>query len=117
MTVHHPTIALEESFERRAEHTLRLLEKRLCSFDPDEIDPDLASDVLTITVLNRDKIIINRHRAARQIWVAAMRKAWHFNEDAMGLWTIEKTGEELWTTVESVLSSLLGKNINIQPSD
>lgn len=107
--------SLEENlFDQKADRKLRTLERVLESFDPDEVDAELAGDVLTITVKNKEKIIINRHRAARQIWMAAARQAWHFDEDLVsGLWKTEKSSEELTTTLEHVLSKALGRTIHI----
>ena len=101
-------------FDQIADRLLRTLERALGNFDPDEIDAELAGDVLTITVLNQQKMIINRHRAARQIWMAANRQAWHFDKvPDSDVWTVEKTGEELFGTIGRVLSTMLQRDVQI----
>ena len=71
--------------------------------DPDEIEADLSMGVLSLTVLNKHKVVINSHRAARQIWMSAQRKAWHF-DPSPGAPTFTTANAELVTTVETVLS-------------
>ena len=103
---------LEDStFDRRADTQLRRIEKALSAFDPDEVEAYLGGDVLTITLGSGQKIIINRHRAARQIWMAALRRAWHFDPDPAGAWRTKDA--ELVSTLEQVLSEQLGRPIQL----
>jgi CyaY protein len=103
---------LEDSaFDRLADAQLRRIEKALGAFDPDEVEAYLGGDVLTLTLGNGQKIIINRHRAARQIWMAAMRRAWHFDPDSSGAWRTKDA--ELVSTLEQVLSEQLGRPIRL----
>lgn len=128
----------DSAFDRSADAQLRRIEKALSGFDPDELDAYLGGDVLTITLGNGQKIIINRHRAARQIWMAALRRAWHFDPAPAGTWrtakpaeksgdksgdkSAEKSGDksgdknveaELITTLEEVLTQQLGRPIHL----
>ncbi|MFO0577645.1 MAG: iron donor protein CyaY [Polyangia bacterium] len=103
---------LEDSaFDRRADTQLRRIEKALGALDPDEVEAYLGGDVLTITLGSGQKIIINRHRAARQIWMAALRRAWHFDPDPSGAWRTKDA--ELVSTLEQVLSEQLGRPIRL----
>jgi len=55
------------------------------------------------------RYVVNSHRAARQIWMAAERSAWHFDfRPDEKRWVAEKSGEELWSTVSRVLTRRLG---------
>lgn len=110
------------AFDRSADAQLRRIEKALAGFDPDELDAYLGGDVLTITLGNGQKIIINRHRAARQIWMAALRRAWHFDPAPAGTWRTGKladkpgdksTEAELIGTLEEVLTQQLGRPIRL----
>lgn len=110
----NPRETEDQDFDRRADAELRRLEKALSSYDPDEVDLDLSGDILTLTVQGRHSIVINRHRAARQIWMSARRQAWHFNENTQtGQWHTEKTGEELTSVLEAVLVSYLGYPVHL----
>ncbi|UQA57898.1 iron donor protein CyaY [Polyangium aurulentum] len=100
----------EREFERVADEELRKLERALG--DVDQIEMDLSMGVLTIEFSDGIKYVINSHRAARQIWMAAERNAWHFDyHDDDGKWTSAKDRAELWSTVEGVLSRKLGSAI------
>lgn len=106
----------DAAFDKLAEGQLRRLERALSSFDPDEIEGYLGGDVLNITLGTGTKVVINRHRAARQIWMAAQRRAWHFNYDEKaGTWrAATNNGDaELVSTLERVLSDELKRPIHL----
>lgn len=106
-------------FDKLADGQLRRLERALSSFDPDELEGELSGDVLNIILAGGTKIVINRHRAARQIWMAAQRRAWHFNHDAKSNTWRASTGEgeaELIGTLEKVLCEQLKRPIALKLS-
>jgi CyaY protein len=98
----------EQDFERAADTTLRALSLRLDGLDG--LEADLQSGILTIELDDGTKYIVNSHRAARQIWMAADRNAWHFDPKD-GAWIAAKSGEELVATIEGVLSRKLGRPV------
>ena len=94
----------ERAFESLADASLRALERALheCELG---FEADLQNGILTIEFEDGSKYVLNSHRAARQIWMAAERAAWHFDYDDKTLqWITTKGRDELWTTLESVLS-------------
>lgn len=105
-------VLTEAEFERVADDTMRALERALS--DVDSIEMDLQMGVLTIEFGDGTKYIVNSHRAAKQIWMAAERTAWHFDPRARGReWRANKDGSELWATVEGTLSRKLGLPITL----
>jgi CyaY protein len=105
-------VLTEAEFERVADETMLALEKALS--DVDSIEIDLQMGVLTIEFGDGGKYIVNSHRAAKQIWMAAERTAWHFDpRDRGSSWVTGKDGSELWTTLESVLSRKLGVPVTL----
>ena len=96
----------DSEFDRLADAQLNRLYKALMNFDPDEVEADLSMGVLSLTVLNSHKVVINSHRAARQIWMSAQRKAWHFDPSPSAP-TFTTASAELVDTVEKVLGELL----------
>jgi len=102
----------ERDFERAADETLQKLERALG--DVDGLEVDLQMGVLTVEFPDGTRYVINSHRAARQIWMAAERNAWHFDPRAGGTsWLASKDGAELWTTIEGVLSRKLGSTTSL----
>jgi len=81
----------------------------------DGVYAELSGDVLTLEFEDDTKYIVNSHSAARQIWLAAGRTAWHFNPDQGGgqlRWLDSKTGAELWDTVGRQLSAKLNSTLS-----
>lgn len=107
----------EAKFDKLADAELRHLERALGECDPDELEVDLASGVLTITLADGAKIVINSHRAAGQIWMAGFRTAWHFSptepKDASGRWEWRTQAEELRSALARVLAEKVGHPIAI----
>jgi CyaY protein len=80
----------------------------------DTLEAELAGDILTIEFADDKTYVVNSHTAARQIWMAAERQAWHFDYDrGSGRWVAHKSGDELWSTLERLLSSGLGTALKL----
>jgi CyaY protein len=83
----------------------------------DELEAELSSDILTIEHGRGAPFVINSHTAARQIWMAAERRAWHFDYDReTQRWIATKSGDELWQTLTQVLSAKIGRPIRLAGS-
>ena len=104
----------EEQFEPLADETMRQLLEAIIACS-DDLDPDLQAGVLSIQFEDDSKYVVNSHRAARQIWMAAERSAWHFDPRG-GRW-LTRGGEELWATVSAVIGRKLGETVELKPSD
>ena len=104
----------ETTFDRIAEAELRHLEAALSELDPDEVEAELASSVLTASFSDGQKLIINSHRAAGQIWMAAFRQAWHFSPvESGGRWAWRTATEELRETLAGVVGKRLGRPVTV----
>ena len=102
----------EADFERIASTELDKLLEALIELE--DIDPDLASGVLSIVFEDGTKYVVNSHRAARQIWMAAERRAWHFGfETSSERWIAEQSSDELWSTLTDVLSRKLEQAVKL----
>ncbi|HMI88973.1 MAG TPA: iron donor protein CyaY [Polyangiaceae bacterium] len=96
----------EATFDDLADGALRCLDTALN--DVDGIEADLESGILTIEFPDGERFVINSHRAARQIWMAARASAWHFDVDAkVNRWTATKTGDELWECIQREIGKKL----------
>lgn len=102
----------DEAFEREAVSELTRLRDQLDALDLDA-EVELAMGILSIEFPDGAKYVINSHRAAKQVWMAAERTAWHF--DSRGdTWIASKTGDELYSTVAAALAKKLGRPIALQ---
>jgi len=102
----------EATFDTTAEHTLHRLETALN--DVDGVEADLESGILSIEFEDGVRFIVNSHRAARQIWMAAGAEAWHFDVDtSKGTWVAKKSGDELWSCIEQHVGHKLGRRLEL----
>jgi CyaY protein len=103
----------DSTFDRLGREELEHLEDSFESVDPDEADISSSDGVLTVTLRDGVRIVINSHRAARQIWMAAVASAWKFSySDDDGRWrTVD--GHELHETLRGVLRERIGLELRL----
>jgi len=103
----------ETGFDRAARDELRAIEDALADIDPDEVEVSTSDGVLRLDLRDGTKIVINSHRAARQIWMAAIASAWHFDPSTDGAWRASKTGEELRATLVRLVRERIGIELTL----
>lgn len=69
--------------------------------------------VLEVEFENGSKVIINRHTAAREIWVAARSGGFHFRPDAAG-WISARDGSELYALLSRVVAEQSGEAVALR---
>jgi CyaY protein len=92
----------EPEFNARADTMLAHIEQLIEACAPD-VDLELkAGGVLELEFESGSKIIINRHSAAREIWLAAKSGGYHFKPDSSDplLWVAARDGAELVSVLE-----------------
>lgn len=98
-------------FDSRAHAELAYLEERLGALDPDQVEVTSSAGVLKLDLADGTKVVINSHRAAGQIWMAAVATAWHFDPQPDGRWVAGRTGDELRPTIAKVLRDRVGVEV------
>jgi CyaY protein len=113
-----PAVTLSEhEYQAHAIPELNALLYALDAAELDGCDAELESDILTLEFADGTRYVVNSHRAARQIWMAADSSAWHFDYDTdSGKWIAHKSGDELWSTLERTVSARLGKPVTLRRS-
>lgn len=107
----------ESEYDSLAQPELQRLIDSLDALTNEELEAELASDILTIEFSDGSRYVLNSHRAARQIWLSAERAAWHFDfVPAKQAWVAAKTGDELWSTLTRLLSDKLGEPVSLRRS-
>jgi CyaY protein len=102
----------EGEFNPLADAMLARVEQALERCDAD-IDFELAAGgIIEIECANGTKIIINRHSAAREIWLAAKSGGYHFRPQG-GQWLGTRDGEELMAALARCLSEQTGEAISL----
>jgi CyaY protein len=93
----------ESEFENLAGLALTALENALEAGAPDADVQAKGSGMLEVEFENGSKMIINRHGAAREIWVAAKSGGFHFRYDGTA-WRDSRDGTELFAAVSTLAS-------------
>ena len=102
----------EKDFEARASATLEALEQALENCG-EELDFELkAGGILEIEFDDGSKIIINRHGAAREIWVAARSGGFHYRWDGQ-VWRDTRSGDELFAALSRLVSEQLARGVRL----
>jgi iron-sulfur cluster assembly protein CyaY len=95
-------------FEAAADDMLERIERALESLELDFERKE--GGVLEVEFDDGSKIIVNRHSAAREIWVAARSGGFHFRGDG-GAWRDTRGGEELLAALSRLVSEQLGRRV------
>jgi iron-sulfur cluster assembly protein CyaY len=100
----------EASFNALAEAELLRIEARLeaCGVDMDL--EEKPGGVLEVEFDNGSKLIINRHSAAREIWIAARSGGFHFRPENGG-WVAGRDGSELYATLARLVAEQSGEAV------
>ena len=104
----------DADFERLATSALQRVEAAL---EASGLDADFElkeGGVLEIEFADRSKIIVNRHGAAKEIWVAARSGGFQFRWDgASGRDT--RDGTELFAALSKLVSAQSGEAVLLRP--
>jgi len=93
----------ESEFEVLAGAALAALESAFEASAPDADVQTKGTGVLEIEFDDGSKMVINRHGAAREIWVAARAGGFHFRHDGTA-WRDTRDGTELFAAVSRLAS-------------
>jgi len=100
----------EREFETLAAAALEAIERALEAIEVDcERKP---GGILEIEFDDGSKIIVNRHGAAREIWVAARSGGFHFRWDGTA-WRDTRGGAELFAALSGLVSEQLGRRVGL----
>lgn len=100
----------DAEFDHAAREELAHLEDAFADVDPDLVEVSSSDGVLRLDLRDGTRVVINSHRAARQIWMAAVASAWHF-DPAGGTWRAARTGEELRPTLARLVRERTGLEV------
>ena len=100
----------DSTFEALAEAELARIEQ---AFDASGVDADIepkGDGVLEIEFSDGSKIIVNRHAAAREIWVAARSGGFHYRYDGQR-WVNTRDGGELYAALSRLATEQSGSTV------
>jgi len=101
----------ETEFAAAAERVLERIERALEESGVDADTELKEGGVLEIEFGDGSRMVINRHGAAREIWVAARSGGFHFRGDG-GAWRDTRSGEELFASLAAILRLQAGATVD-----
>lgn len=102
----------ESEFERIADAAIAALERAIEAGVPDADVQTKGSGLLEVEFEDGSKMVINRHGAAREIWVAAKSGGFHFRHDGVE-WRDTRDGTELFVAVSRLASQHCGTQVRL----
>ena len=106
----------ESEFEILGDAAIAALEN---AFDSSELDIDIrtkGSGVLEVEFADGSKMVINRHNAAREIWVAAKSGGFHFRHDGAA-WRDTRDGTELFAAISKLAAERCGAPVVLRAGE
>src|SRR5258706_13886062 len=104
----------ESEFRQRADEALERIEGAL---EATGVDADVErkdGGVLEIEFEDGSRMVINRHGAARELWVAARAGGFHFRWDGAA-WRDTREGTELFAALSKLVSAQSGRSGRLAP--
>ncbi len=102
----------EREFNLEADAMLAKIEAALDACDADLDYEIMPGGVIEIEFNDGSKIIVNRHAAAREIWVAARSGGYHFKFDS-GRWVGTRDGAELMDALSRCSTEQAGAAVRL----
>ena len=103
----------EAEFDRLASATLQAIEQRLEASGVDADFEQKDGGVLEVEFADGSKLIVNRHAAAREIWLAARSGGFHFRWDGSA-WRDTRDGTELFAALSRAASQQAGHAVRLE---
>ena len=102
----------DSEFERLADTALKHIETGLEASGADLDFAMVSAGVLEVEFADGSKIIINRHGAAKEIWVAARTGGFHYRWDG-SVWRDTRDNGELMAALSVLISTQAGESVKL----
>lgn len=97
----------QEDYLRAADACLERAARWLGAME--DFDVTAGDGLVTVEFDDGARFVLNRQSAARQMWLAAGARAWHYGWDApRGAWLDDRDGHELFARLAEVVGEKLG---------
>ena len=102
----------DSEFDSATEAALERIDAALEASDADLDVAMVSAGVLEIEFDDGSKIIVNRHAAAQELWVAARSGGFHFRWDGQ-CWRDTRDGSELYAALSALISAQAGIAVSL----
>ncbi|MER2518946.1 MAG: iron donor protein CyaY [Candidatus Accumulibacter phosphatis] len=103
----------DSEFNALADAALQEIEAGLERSGADLDFERVGDNLLEIEFSDGGKIIVNRHDAAKEVWVAARSGGFHYRWDG-SCWQDTRGGEDLMTALSRLLSEQAGESVSLR---
>jgi CyaY protein len=100
----------ETEFDALAGEALQRIERARAASGVDADYELKEGGVLEVEFADGSKMVINRHGAAREVWVAARAGGFHFRWDGAS-WRDSRDGAELFAALSKLVSAQTGRAV------
>ena len=99
----------EQEYRRLADACLQRVAAWLEGLDADEVDYTTGDGKIAIEFPDGVVFVVNRQGAARQVWFAAVDRAWHYRWDGgRRAWVDDRDGHEFFANLADAVAKKLG---------
>lgn len=102
----------DSEFDSLADTALKQIETGLEKSGADLDFSMVSSGVLEIECSDGSKIIVNRHSAAKEMWIAARSGGFHFRWDGQ-VWRDTRDSSELMSALSALITRQSGETVNL----
>jgi len=101
----------EQEYLRAADACLERVARWLGAFE--DLDVTTSDGLVTMEFEDGARFVLNRQSAARQIWLAAGARAWHYRwDESAGAWVDDRDGHELFGRLATEVGEKLGVRLD-----
>ena len=101
----------DQDFAESARRALQDVESAFDALADDQVDTDLTEGVLTIEFESGEQFVLNVNGPAREIWLSANRRAWHFAPRGDDFVSTAAGAEPLMTVLSELVGEKLGRRV------
>src|SRR5262245_48347480 len=102
----------EQQYLRAADACLERAARWLGAVE--DLDVTTGDGLLTIEFDDGARFVLNRQSAARQMWLAAGARAWHYGwDESAGAWVDDRDGHELFGRLAAEVGKKLGVRLDV----
>jgi len=93
----------EKRYRHLLDETYARVDRAFEDVDPDLAEVSISQGTLTITYLEKQRLMVTPQPSPRQLWVAFRDRAWHFDwNETRGTWLDDRgQGIELYALIEN----------------
>src|SRR3954464_6611437 len=105
----------EQAYRALIDATFRHIDEAFADVDPDQAESTLSQGAVTIVFPGAVRCIISPQPPVRQVWLAYLDRAWHFDYDAVKRQWFDDRGEgrELYEQIASIAREAAGVDVTL----